>query len=81
MDYGDINIYQGKNGSGKSTLAVDAVLFALYGYSRRKLADLPRKGHSSSCMVSINIKVKNDVFKTRFWKTALKKIKRFANIK
>lgn len=49
------NLVQGKNGSGKTTLVVDSLLFCLYGYSNRALAELSTKGKSKSCTVEITI--------------------------
>ena len=55
-DFDSITFIQGKNGSGKSTLAVDSIYFALYGYTTKDLiSDLPTKGKSKSCAVTVTI--------------------------
>ena len=53
--FSNLNIIKGKNGSGKSSLIKDAILFALYRYSNRRLEDLPTRGISDECKVILYI--------------------------
>ena len=58
--FSNINFIRGKNGTGKTTLGLDAILFGLYGYSKKTLADLPTRDVSKSCQVTLEIDI-NDV--------------------
>jgi len=52
-----MTLLKGRNGSGKTTVALEALLFALYGYtSLELLSDLPTKGVSKSCSVEVELK-------------------------
>ena len=60
IEFATINLVQGKNGSGKTTIAGDAVYFSLYGYTAKDLiSDLPTRGKSKSCAVTINLLAKS----------------------
>jgi len=62
-DFDNITFIQGKNGAGKTTLAIDAVYFALYGYTSKDLiSDLPTKGKSKSCAVTIKLEDKGHIY-------------------
>jgi len=62
FEFKKLNLIKGKNGTGKSTLAVDAVLFALFGYSDRALSSLPTKGVSGSCEVILDLSYKGQEY-------------------
>jgi len=49
-----INLIQGAIGIGKSTI-LQALIFALFGYSEGILADLPTRGKATSCKVTVII--------------------------
>lgn len=70
-DFSNLTLIQGKNGSGKTTLGLDAILFAIYGYTKKTLADLPRKG-TSKCLVTIEVNHKGDNYViTRTYPTSI----------
>ena len=52
----------GRNGAGKTTLGLEAILFGLYGYSSKNLADLPTRDKSKSCGVEITIELQGDIY-------------------
>ncbi len=59
----DINFIKGKNGIGKTTLTLYSLLFGLYGYSSRKLEDIPSKNRSKTALVSLLIDKNKDTYK------------------
>lgn len=70
---GEMNFIKGKNGSGKTTLSLHSLLFALYGYSQKKLEDIPNKKGSKTALVSLIIeKDGEDYIITREYPTSLK---------
>lgn len=59
--FGEINFIKGPNGVGKSTLTLYSILFCLYGYSQKKLLDLPTKSIDTSNLTSVTLYlVQND---------------------
>ena len=55
-----LTFIKGKNGIGKTTLGVDAVLFCLFGYTKKTLSDLPTRDVSKSCSVELSLEFKGD---------------------
>lgn len=62
-----LNIFLGENqdndstnASGKSTLALEALMFALYGYTTAKLQDTITSG-TNECKVTILVEIKNNI--------------------
>ena len=51
VSFEKINLIQGAIGIGKSTI-LQALIFALFGYSEGILADLPTRGKATSCKVT-----------------------------
>ena len=56
--FSNMTFIKGKNGTGKTSLGLDAILFALFGYSKKNLSEVPRRGESKSCGVRVEIEYK-----------------------
>ena len=71
--FAPMTFIKGRNGTGKTTLGLDAILFAVYGYAKKNLADLPTREVSKSCMVTIEVEHEGDLYEiTRYYPTKLK---------
>jgi len=58
-----VTFFKGDNGAGKTTITLDAILFALYGFTfKDKLSDLPTRNKSKSCSVTIELENKSDSY-------------------
>jgi ABC-type ATPase involved in cell division len=59
--FDNMNFITGGNGKGKTTLAVDALNFALYGFTTKDLiSDLPTRGKAKTCSVELLIEENGD---------------------
>lgn len=54
VSFDKINLIEGAIGIGKSTI-LEALIFALYGYSASTLSDLPTRNKAKSCKVAVLI--------------------------
>jgi len=50
-----ITFIRGKNGTGKTTLGLEALMFCLWGYSTKNLADIPTRGKATTCSVEAEL--------------------------
>ena len=58
-----MTLIKGKIGVGKTTATVEALLFALYGYTTKELlSDLPTRGVSKSCSVEVEFIQNNHTY-------------------
>lgn len=64
FNFTQLNFIQGKNGLGKTTMSLEAILFALFGYTpKQSLSDLPTRNKAKSCTVIIEIKHNNKLYR------------------
>lgn len=66
VDFSSITFIKGDNGVGKSTLGKEGHLFCIYGYTDKKLPELPNKiNKSKSCWVEEEIEQGEDLYRIK----------------
>ena len=61
-DFSSLTFIKGHNGSGKSTLGQEALLFCLWGYTAKNLTEIPTRGVSKDCSVTVEIEHEESVY-------------------
>jgi DNA repair exonuclease SbcCD ATPase subunit len=60
--FAPMTFIKGKNGAGKTTLGMDAILFAIYGYCKKNLAELPMRDKAKSCTVIVEVEKDGHIY-------------------